>query len=245
MKKLLVTLIALGFSSVAMAGLGTDGGNAPHNFYDGVCGSDANDYTAVNAACDESWNTGASGTQEICKVCHTPHMRDSGMWAAAQLWNHELANDTSWTMYADTFGTLDADVATLPTGKSKLCLGCHDGVTALDAYGTHTGTAGFDIDGTALDYRAGVTTGKNLGSSHPVSIIYASSTDVRADADLRSINATTFDGAAVSTALELISGNYYIQCTSCHEPHQDRTENKYLTRLPNTGSELCLACHDK
>ena len=244
MKKLLVTLIALGFSGVAMAGLGTDG--APHNFYDQLCGNSDTDYTST-ASCDESWNESANGdtTGEICKACHTPHMKAAAVWGDAPLWNHQIAQG-SFTMYQNSFGTIDGTIAGAPGGTSKLCLGCHDGATALDAFGAHLSGSGanFFINGSSVDYRAKVTTGVNLDNSHPVSVTY----DPNDDADLKAFSAA-FGGAGynVQTVLEesVDPGTYYVECASCHEPHQDRTENEYLTRISNHGSEMCLACHDK
>ncbi|WP_371374260.1 cytochrome c3 family protein [Thalassotalea aquiviva] len=35
----------------------------------------------------------------------------------------------------------------------------------------------------------------------------------------------------------------FVECASCHDPHQSET-NTFL-RIDNTGSAVCLACHDK
>ena len=60
------------------------------------------------------------GIQEVCKPCHVPHHAPE--YLNGPLWNHA--------------------VSSLPglTGSSKLCMGCHDGVTAVDSYGGTTGT---------------------------------------------------------------------------------------------------------
>jgi predicted CXXCH cytochrome family protein len=34
----------------------------------------------------------------------------------------------------------------------------------------------------------------------------------------------------------------FVECASCHDPH---TETVTFLRIPNTGSAVCLACHDK
>jgi predicted CXXCH cytochrome family protein len=35
----------------------------------------------------------------------------------------------------------------------------------------------------------------------------------------------------------------YVECASCHDPHQ--ANNPTFLRIPNTGSQLCLTCHVK
>ena len=83
----------------------------------------------VGSAHDFS-NSGFSGN-EICVVCHTTHNADTTV-TEAPLWNHELTSQT-FSMYSSP--TMDAAQDAQPTGSSKLCLSCHDGATAIDAYG--------------------------------------------------------------------------------------------------------------
>ncbi|HXG57533.1 MAG TPA: cytochrome c3 family protein [Thermoanaerobaculia bacterium] len=47
-------------------------------------------------------------------------------------------------------------------------------------------------------------------------------------------------GGSIESDL-LVDGR--IECTSCHNPHA--TETRSMLRIDNTGSRLCLACHDK
>ena len=54
-----------------------------------------------------------------------------------------------------------------PSGASKLCLSCHDGVTALDSFAGATGTTLIGTIGTGA---GDLTT--DLSSSHPISFTY-------------------------------------------------------------------------
>ena len=53
-----------------------------------------------------------------------------------------------------------------PDGVSLLCLSCHDGTVALDAYGGDPGNAGTIGDQFDL--------GTDLNNDHPISIVYDS-----------------------------------------------------------------------
>lgn len=64
----------------------------------------------------------------------------------------------------------------------------------------------------------------------------------------------TPDGKRQKTDLPLYTrtatgGNFageaepFVECATCHDPHE--STNKTFLRIPNTGSALCLACHDK
>lgn len=91
---------------------------------------------------------------QICLPCHTPHNALlSG--DANVLWNHAETGET-FVMYKSTAGQ--------PEGPSKLCLSCHDGVTAIDNYGGTGGT------GIVMTGRAAL--GTDLSNDHPIGIEY-------------------------------------------------------------------------
>src|SRR5512141_944892 len=70
------------------------------------------------------------GTTELCKFCHTPHHAQSV--TAAPLWNHATTLAT-YTLYSSaTFQ--GATSLAQPGPTSKLCLSCHDGSVAVDAF---------------------------------------------------------------------------------------------------------------
>ncbi len=80
------------------------------------------------------WNTAG----EICNVCHTPHEGDMSL--DAPLWDHELTTVVTYGLYSS--GTLTETAGQPTSGVSKLCLSCHDGTIAVDAFGGAGGTGG-------------------------------------------------------------------------------------------------------
>jgi len=175
----------------------------------------------------KSWNPDG----EICAVCHTPHNADITV-QDAPLWNHEVTTQT-FTVYDKTVSpTLDATVGQ-PDGASKLCLSCHDGTVALDNFGGNTGGNNF------IDSEHDL--GTDLSNDHPVSFVY--------DATLASTDGGLFDPTTDPSGLggtikdDLLFNNK-LECASCHDVHNG-SGNEDLLRIDNTGSGLCLTCHNK
>lgn len=172
---------------------------------------------------DEAW----SGN-EICIVCHTPHNADV-MVSNAPLWNHQVTTAT-FTVYNTT--TMDATLGQ-PDGISKLCLSCHDGTVAIDSFAGSTGS--LLITGPA-------NAGTDLSNDHPISFVY--------DAALAATDGSLFDPTSKITVLggsiraDLLNGDDKVECSSCHDVHNSE-DNDYLLRIDNTGSSLCMTCHDK
>jgi len=182
-------------------------------FGQGISGS-AHDFSGA------AWNT----SDEICVVCHTPH---NALETNYILWNHELtaATFTMYTTFAQTRTDRDAQSPDLG-GPSKLCLSCHDGTIAVDNYGGSGGTTQY------------VTTGllsTDLSDDHPIGIKYPDGTS----------GITGYEDAASIAPLKLTNwaGEDRVECSSCHEPHND-ANGKFL-RMSNSGSALCLTCHLK
>ena len=161
----------------------------------------------------------------VCLPCHTPHNAqhdDDG--SSMVLWNHAITDQT-FEMYT----TLAGHQGGQPEGTSKLCLSCHDGATAIDSFG---GNEGF-----FNDVRIGADRPSNLGTDlrddHPIGVAYP-------PPDLTEYHdKSTFTGVKVIT----INGVDRVECTSCHDPH----DNSYGMFLRQTldGSALCLECHDE
>lgn len=188
------------------------------SFGQNIVGS-AHDFT------DGTWFTPTN--DEICIACHTPHNGD-GTVDEAPLWNHEVTATVAFTLYSGS--TLDATVGQ-PSAESKLCLSCHDGTVALDSYGGATGTefiAGGDLVGT------------DLSDDHPISFTYDDGL-ATTDGGLHPPS-TASSGLSGTIATDLLFGGE-MQCASCHDVHG--TANPSLLRVSNTGSELCLTCHNK
>lgn len=104
-----------------------------------------------------------------------------------------------------------------PDSLSLVCLGCHDGVSALNM---------------------AIGNGRNIGNflqrSHPVSVEYIEGiAGLRPKTDM----ITDIRGAKIVNDL-LVNGK--VECVSCH----DNNGKRYL-RSENKDSALCYACHDK
>jgi predicted CXXCH cytochrome family protein len=161
---------------------------------------------------------------EVCLFCHAPHNKGRGETA---LWNHTLSQAT-YTPYSSS--TTRATIGQ-PTGASKLCLSCHDGTVALGMVSSHA---------TPIAMQNGVRTmpsgrnnlGRDLSDDHPVSFTYDSAL-ATADGQLKD--------PATLTAKVRLDHNKQVQCTSCHNAH-DNQYGKFLVQN-NYASALCLNCH--
>ena len=180
---------------------------------------------------------------EICIFCHAPHrdsLPDLG-GADAPLWNHQLSSAT-YTPY--TSATMNA-VPGQPNGTSKLCLGCHDGTIALEAYGKTTTGTHFISD--ASFGTGSKVIGTDLTNDHPISFTYDAAL-VAADGKLNDPATTSIipgiNSMSGLIADKLLDRNGQVQCTSCHDVHNGQGINKLL-KVNNTGSALCLTCHNK
>ncbi len=158
----------------------------------------------------------------LCVFCHTPHNANP----QRGLWNRNLSAAT-YQLY--TSSTLVAQVKQ-PTGSSRLCLSCHDGTLAM-------GTLLRSQNG--LQPTLGVLTGKavlgtNLSDDHPVSFLY--------DSALAASRGELVYPSSLTGAIKL-DQNHELQCSSCHDAHEDR-HPKFL-RMETRYGALCLTCHAK
>lgn len=173
---------------------------------------------------------------ELCKPCHVPHNPNPGPTGttAAPLWNHQITTNSGYVPYPSG-GTISGTIDATPSGVSKLCLSCHDGTVALDAFGTPPGNTTF-ITGAAL-------VGEDLSNDHPIGITY-----------------TTTDGGGLNDPLTAPSGipgggtinddllfSTKVECASCHDVHDGANQGASGNLLvkSNTNSDLCTTCHNK
>jgi len=145
-----------------------------------------------------SWSQG-----KMCAPCHTTHRGTD----AGYSWNHAYPPDAAFTTRPN---------AALGR-ESLMCLGCHDGQTALDSFGGATGS-------TVMTGKAVV--GRDLSNDHPVGATYPTS-----DSRYKS-------PASVMQDLPLFDGK--VECGSCHDPHT----NKRAKFLRMDTRSLCQTCHD-
>lgn len=166
----------------------------------------------------------AVSESQICIFCHTPH---SARQDIPYLWNRQ-DQTTSYMPYQSS--TLYARVGQ-PSGSSKLCLSCHDGTIALGAVVSEPeeirfqGDIRFIPEGTSRIWT-------DLSDDHPVSFVY--------DSSLAQARPELTDPALLPSAVQL-DQNGQMQCTACHDPHDDTFTNFLV--MSNQFSALCTSCH--
>jgi predicted CXXCH cytochrome family protein len=157
-----------------------------------------------------------------CVYCHAPH-------AATEpdnkpLWNRADPVTQIFTLYGTTIiGTVPD---TPPNTASLRCLGCHDGVTAVDPYSGGACTPA-KIRGNPCN----IGIGGNLSSHHAVSI---GTECITGSLPLARSAGLVFYECGTSCKVE---------CPTCHNPHL--TSNTKFLRVGNNGGGLCLTCHNK
>ncbi len=186
----------------------------------------------------------ATSETRICVFCHTPH----GAVAQTALWNRDDPDKFgAFNVYAS--GTLNIDdvaglypSADYPNGASRMCLSCHDGVTAI----------GDVLNNSTINMTIATLTGRSseidLSSSHPISFVYDAAT-------VASI--AVAEGGAnyqLSADADVVTDNAdRMQCTTCHDPHEDTRSGAYdlpfwsnYSGAGNDASDYddtCQACH--
>lgn len=181
---------------------------------------------------DHNFSTVGWAGGEICKPCHTPHFANS---SAGALWNHALSSAT-YTMFGGSSGTsADFDKVT------KLCLGCHDGTVALDAFGGAAGTPGLIINATA-------NLGTDLSNDHPIGsrAVYPTATSTSFNPQSTTHKVVSAAGSLSLYAWIDTAGatQYVVGCKTCHDPH-NKGNYGHMLRFSNQSSQLCLTCHIK
>lgn len=156
----------------------------------------------------------------LCVYCHTPHNADPTM----ALWNRKMPAVT-YQLY--TSSTLQATL-NQPTGSSRLCLSCHDGILALGS---------LRVPPPGEELKLGPMTGKralgtDLSDDHPISFVY--------DSELAMTHGELVDPSHLPRTVRL-DATAQVQCTTCHDPHEDR--RPMFLRMSNDNGGLCLSCH--
>ena len=169
----------------------------------------------------------ASTESRICIFCHIPHGEGARM---PYLWDR---SDPSTPYIPYDSSTLNALVGQ-PTGSSRMCLSCHDGTIALGAIASRPAEIPFKGGVRYMPEDRPSNLGTDLSDDHPVSFVY--------DRALSLQNLELKDPALLHPSVTLDKEDR-LQCTSCHDPHDD-TFGRFLV-MDNTGSSLCVVCHDK
>jgi len=206
----------------------------------------------------KSWNITPSDPNSVCGPCHQPHHADSRV---IPLWGHTTSQGP-WTMYSTLNSpTFKASQSPTPTGQSLACLSCHDGTVAVNSY------AGKIQGGSAVTITNNALIGTDLTHTHPISFTYdANLVGTLPNQDqflynpdttqvLQPDNSPFVPGNDMTIKGFLLGGNYRLECSSCHEVHNqvgspyDIVNNPKLVKINGTqggvGSLLCRSCHNK
>lgn len=215
-KKIASTAVALGalWNTAPLAHASLQGlrvTNTPHNL-SVTGGGGAHDIKATD-------ETG------VCVFCHTPHHAsfDGPLWS-------RKSNISIYTPYVSP--TIRANPQQ-PMGVSRLCLSCHDGTialgTLLDDY--ELSTLG-PLPPPDADPRKNSNLGKDLRTSHPVSMTYGLAAEF--------YDKTTLEAKGIKLAEDT-----YVECNSCHDPHNNQYGNFLVRDTAVQHDALCLDCHNK
>ncbi len=177
------------------------------------------------------WPIRAVSEDRVCIFCHVPHNAQP----QAPAWNR-FDPQLFYRVYQSS--TTDARIDQ-PSGPSKMCLSCHDGLMALGMVGAGANRPG---DPPATDpivmTRRYMPPGpsnltNDLSDDHPIGFRYDRAL-FRRDRELRPPD-------AVSREIPL-GKHKEVHCTACHDPHNNRLGN--FLRITDRRSALCLTCHD-
>lgn len=201
----------------------------------------------------------------LCVYCHTPHHAvaspSDSTTTPLPLWNRTLPETQQYTPYtwpasptddSNLNQALDQIVDPL-IGPTRLCLSCHDGMTAIDAHGGAMGTTGSVQIGSLRDGFDEVGRGNltyDLNRTHPTGIDYveaasmANGRPMEVDQRLHGQNWGRLANPNQGYAISIDSG--YDATESGHYNRVERSksgvtiadnlyEGRYLT---------CVTCHD-
>ena len=196
----------------------------------------------------------ADSQSRICVFCHHPHnsikQNTNGVGDYSPLWNHTMSAATFTTYDNGMIGKISDSSNTLnavqggPGGVSLLCLSCHDGTVAINAYSLTDGKPNPGANDSALGAgtRATIGDGGDMSNHHPIGFNYA---DVAAaDTEIARIE-KPMTGGGVTIGGLLYNGN--MECTTCHDVHNSQNDagaEKFLWTT-NDASAFCLVCHEK
>lgn len=159
----------------------------------------------------------ATQETQVCIFCHATHGGDP----QAPLWNRS-ESAVSYTLYGSP--SMDANTQQ-PLLASRLCLSCHDGTVALGLVLNRTDPISFPVgmDKIPPSYRSNLS--DDLGDDHPLNI---------------DVHPTGFNCGGCHLTHPVTTRN--LECTSCHNPHDNQYGN-FLNYDPINGG-LCTQCHN-
>ncbi len=172
----------------------------------------------------------SSSETGVCIFCHSSHNTSSD----GPLWNHQTTVPGKFKTYERS--TMDSKPEQ-PNGATKLCLSCHDGTIAVGAIRgltTPLPMQNVGISGEIPQERRSHI-GTDLTGTHPVSIKFQ---PLMAAAD-QHLRWPPFDPEKKVG----LDANGYVQCTSCHDPHNNARSDKYPFWNKSSFDDVCNVCH--
>lgn len=188
------------------------------------------------------------GTEQICIFCHTPHSAAP----KTPLWSRPDPDGFgSFPVYAQSLGIknsavlsgYDASNPNYPSGASRMCLSCHDGATSIGVL-LNNQIIVMESGDTITNDDPTINAVIDLSTSHPISFNYnpaviAAIDPVGTEYQLPVQDYTPLDGAG------------QMQCTTCHDPHEDTRSALGLpfwrhhgpTVIDNRYDDVCNSCH--
>lgn len=253
-KSLLVLTILLILPAVAWAS-SSDPRSLGYANTPGQSGTNSNPHNLSNRSSNtiRAANSGDPYETQICVFCHTPHnaTAESTLWGRldpSRMGSFPTFDEGRVVDSSGNLGINDTDIIATtkydatqaygeyPNGATKLCLSCHDGVTAIGSLASGRNIA------MTQDYITDVTkyfdpptnSALRFDRTHPVSFVYT-----QAVVDYLNAPAVPGPGAGKTDIYSLPSSTSRIkldsqdrlQCTACHDPHLD-TNNGTTYTLP-------------
>lgn len=210
---ILIVSIALGPGSVAFAGGSGSVFDSKHN----LSMSGKGEITS-------------STESRVCIFCHSSHNSST----EGPLWNHITTSPGKFKTYNRS--TM-ASQPEQPNGATKLCLSCHDGTIAVGAVRglkRPIPMKGVGPNG-EIPVSKKSSIGLDLSGTHPVSVKFTQNT---------ALTKKHLRWPPIDTEGEVgVDANGYVQCTTCHDPHDDSKSDRYPFWRKRGFDDVCVVCH--
>lgn len=190
---------------------------------------------------------GTTGGALGCETCHLPHTAPTYGATFLWAWSNMPTSVTTYITETNPAATLGAPLArTNAATRSLLCLTCHDS-TSANANGI---TGGVVLSGSPFPLMTSVGGVGSLSTQHPVNAV------VPVGIDYQIVNVAagplSSSGNIGVDALPLWGATPTVQCTTCHDQHNDYQADAGsaggvpFLRVANTnGTYLCRECHNQ
>ncbi len=191
----------------------------------------------------------------ICVYCHAPHhtlKAPSDAMTYLPLWNHAPGANLTFVTY--WFGQSRFEAAepvsremlqeATPGAVSLLCLSCHDGSVAINAYGFNPSSSRGSGTGPTATGRILIGGGTgDLRNHHPIGFSYADAAAI--NKWLRPVTTPALGPNNFGLTINDLLWNGRVECVTCHDVHNMRNAGTKFTMIEDQRSEFCLTCHIK